>query len=508
MTRHREELGPIVDRIEPRRQGAYRHYGAHPYFTRRPWNVVQAYIKHFSRPGDTVLDPFGGSGVTAVEALFLQRKAIHVDVNPLANFITRQIAVSPVSLWQLSEAFARVKENCRPSVLQWRKEPDAFFEKRDPPFWTPSDAKLPRNADVPLVKDLFTRRQLFALALILEQVNRVPDPVHRDLLRFCFSATLAKANRTFISAHNRAASRGGPTILSVYRYNVPKNPVELDPWTQFEERFENLLRCKKETNKGIGEFYSESHCRILHASATNLRRVIEDASVNYIFTDPPYGAHIAYLDLSVMWNAWLGLPVTAANREEEVIEGGDLDHSRDHYLTLLRESILEMARVLKPEGWLSMVFEHRDGALYSQILSAAEEAGLHYVNTVSQSASVVWSMHKKKNPKRVLSGELIINFCKARRFAATRRNDSARSVASVLAEVASHETAKRGGARTEDVFNHVMVKLLDGNLLGAAPLSLDDLLHFLVAEGYVFDKVTGRWKRACPAEKTLTATLF
>lgn len=59
----------------------------HPYFTKQVWNVVQEYIKTFSCPGDLVLDPYGGSGVTLVEALVLGRKAIHVDINPLANFI-------------------------------------------------------------------------------------------------------------------------------------------------------------------------------------------------------------------------------------------------------------------------------------------------------------------------------------------------------------------------------------------------------------------------------------
>jgi len=93
---------PITQRIPPKRQDAARHYGSHPYFTRRPWNVVHAYIDHFSPPGGTFLDPFGGSGVTAIEALILRRKAIHVDINPLANFITKQIAVSPVNLGELT----------------------------------------------------------------------------------------------------------------------------------------------------------------------------------------------------------------------------------------------------------------------------------------------------------------------------------------------------------------------------------------------------------------------
>src|SRR2546426_12554320 len=86
------DLQPITRRIPAERQGAKRHYGIHPYFTRRPANVVRAYIKHFTQPGNSVLDPFGGSGVTAIEAMLANRLGIHNDINPLANFIASQIA--------------------------------------------------------------------------------------------------------------------------------------------------------------------------------------------------------------------------------------------------------------------------------------------------------------------------------------------------------------------------------------------------------------------------------
>src|SRR3989440_12084128 len=89
---------PLVHAFKPSKQAAKRHYGSHPYFTKRAWNVVQEYIAHFSSPGDTVLDPFGGSGVTAVESLVLRRKAVYVDISALATFLARQTNIAPVNL--------------------------------------------------------------------------------------------------------------------------------------------------------------------------------------------------------------------------------------------------------------------------------------------------------------------------------------------------------------------------------------------------------------------------
>src|SRR5713101_612128 len=109
----RQKIEPISASIPAARQVDARHYGVHPYFTRRPANVVRAYVERFSRERDTVLDPFGGTGVTAIEAFLLGRIAIHNDLNPFANFIARNIADTTLkTTMPLSEAFERVRDAC------------------------------------------------------------------------------------------------------------------------------------------------------------------------------------------------------------------------------------------------------------------------------------------------------------------------------------------------------------------------------------------------------------
>ncbi|MFM9157228.1 MAG: DNA methyltransferase, partial [Dolichospermum sp.] len=72
---------PLLEEILVKKRAARRHFGVHGYFTKQAWNVVAEYIKNFSQPGDLILDPFGGSGVTAIEALMNNRKAISIDIN-------------------------------------------------------------------------------------------------------------------------------------------------------------------------------------------------------------------------------------------------------------------------------------------------------------------------------------------------------------------------------------------------------------------------------------------
>ena len=74
------------------------HRFIHPFYTKQPSDVVGEYIRHFCPEGGLVVDPFCGSGVTAIEALTNRRRAVAIDLDPLAVFITRQSCLAPVDL--------------------------------------------------------------------------------------------------------------------------------------------------------------------------------------------------------------------------------------------------------------------------------------------------------------------------------------------------------------------------------------------------------------------------
>lgn len=69
-------------------------YKIHRYFARRPWNAFDAMIEALTKPGEIVLDPFAGGGTTIYESAKLGRAAIGCDINPLSNFIVRNMLVA------------------------------------------------------------------------------------------------------------------------------------------------------------------------------------------------------------------------------------------------------------------------------------------------------------------------------------------------------------------------------------------------------------------------------
>jgi adenine-specific DNA methylase len=521
----RNRIKPILEAVPAARQGDARHYGVHPYFTRRPANVVRAYIERYSREGDVVLDPFGGTGVTAIEAFLLGRHAVHNDLNPFANFIARKIAemtLSPTP--SLREAFRRVEEACSGPLRDIEKDEDAAkrWLKRLP---LPENISLPRNSDARFFHDMFSPRQLAGLALIKQAIENETQGVVRDHLLLAWSASVAKLNKTFLSAKGRAASRGGSSIFSIYRYKLASKCVELPIWETFRGRFSNVLAAKEEVLQ-ICEYYrqrsrnpisldSGRDFRVLAHDAATLDEVIEPGTVDYIFTDPPYGGSINYLDLSVLWNHWLGFPVDEEAHELETIVGGERSHTEEHYKRSLGRSVETCLRLLRPDSWFSIVFQHWDVSYFSTILETATECGAELKAAITQTGDVIWSMHKKKNSMSVLAGEMILTFYKPMRV--QRAHKPGRCAVSEDPGVALSvvlDACLSGSSHsftTEALFNRLVMELWRRRALGCLSLDRREFASRLQERGWSYNPHTHLWSDASrsdslPRELTLFDT--
>jgi DNA modification methylase len=90
--------------------GAARH-DIHPYPAKFIPQIPRTIVDMLTQRGDTVLDPFGGSGTTAVEAARSGRPAISIDANPLSELIGRAKLATPGfrSLQELDNLQLRIR---------------------------------------------------------------------------------------------------------------------------------------------------------------------------------------------------------------------------------------------------------------------------------------------------------------------------------------------------------------------------------------------------------------
>jgi len=95
-------------------------YNMHSYWSKKPHDAIQQYIRHYTKPGDIVLDPFCGSGGTALAALMDGRAAISIDLSPAATFITKNYC-TPVDVDELQRAFDEIRAKVKPE-MDWLYE--------------------------------------------------------------------------------------------------------------------------------------------------------------------------------------------------------------------------------------------------------------------------------------------------------------------------------------------------------------------------------------------------
>ncbi len=106
-------------------------------------------------------------------------------------------------------------------------------------------------------------------------------------------------------------------------------------------------------------------------SSTDLRKIPSD-SVDYIFTDPPFGNNLNYAQLNSLWEAWLGC-FTNTQREAIVDTGTGRDLA--FYEKALKDCIREFNRILKPGRWMTVVFHNSKNAVWNAIQTAIWESG-------------------------------------------------------------------------------------------------------------------------------------
>lgn len=464
----RKPLGEIKN---IRKQSAKRHFGVHGYFTKQAYEILQKYIENFTKPGDMVLDSFGGTGVTFIESLLLGRKAIHIDLNPLSVFWVKTL-VEPTNLGELVDEFKRLEKQFEKHKPRTGEELDATLKRYD----FPKGIRLPKSSDVEVIEDLFTKQQLGELALLKHLIKQVRDKNIQNQFVLCFSSSLNKFNKTF--HYTKSDGGGDSAVFRYYRYRIAPNPGVLDLMGIFGTKLKRLIAAKKDISLLINKT-TITNGEIYKGTATNLDK-IENESVDYIYTDPPYGKKIQYLDLSVMWNAWLDLEVTEEDYQLEAIEGGEAKKSKEDYSGLIADSIREMFRVLKFDRWMSFVFQHQDPAYWHLIVETAQKAGFEFVNTVKQNNGQS-SFKKRQNPFTVLSGQLIINFRKVRNPRSIMKAEIGGDITDLITQTIEGIIAKNDGATIEEVNNELITRGLVLGFLDVLSKKYADISPFLAA---------------------------
>jgi DNA modification methylase len=141
--------------------------------------------------------------------------------------------------------------------------------------------------------------------------------------------------------------------------------------------FYGLQRKLKTIVKAFGVVYNHrSNVRIVNASCLNVD--LPSGSVDYIFTDPPFGGNIPYSEVNFINEAWLGRVTTAS---EEITISQSQGKTSGDYGNLIARAFNELHRILKPNGRITAVFHSSSATIWNTFRKAYESAGFGIVHT-------------------------------------------------------------------------------------------------------------------------------
>lgn len=442
-------------------------YMAHAYLTKVPVTAAMPFIEAVTAPGDVILDPFAGSGMTGVAALAAGRQARLFDVSVLgchigqnyvnlvdadtlrchgAAAISRARAVVG-DIYHVRcvrcEALAETAKTVWSAVVQCgacETEVNYYEALRDA-NWLKAhmhcgscgasiSSRCTRVGEVPVIDSIactcsprqseqpwseplvtpcadglswpdipieptrqmyqasalgrhgltstaafFSRRNLCALAALRDAVEATEIPEIRDKLRFAFTAILTRASKRY------QWSRQRPLNAANANYYIAPVFYEWNVFDLFSRKVEALARSDewiraRRSERGLTEDCLAGQVKYEIASATSLP--LDDESVDYVFTDPPFGSNIFYSDMNLFQEAWLPSGHSTEAGLEAVVDRTDTGSYRspDRYERILTEALRECRRVLKPRGYITLLFGNSSGAMWRLLQRAIAEAGL------------------------------------------------------------------------------------------------------------------------------------
>lgn len=443
-------------------------YEMHKYWGKKPSYHLKELIEKYSKVGDTVLDPFSGYGVFCCEAYLLNRNVVSNDLNPIANFINAQLLTVDIDLNKLLKEWEIIRDKFEPYVNYWYKlkvgteevqlisilrnykdlpikakfkSSDknksfeiALTEEQSQEFykfendqiiedWFPQN-ELIENSRISAKKEmtvdcLFTKRTLACHARLLHLIETISTGNEKNLFKLAFTANLANCSKLVPPIKTRGEMSQGAWMTGFY---IGETYIENNVLQYFDNRLTKIIKGKKDYLKYFENRLFSCNSRsysITQDDAKNLK--LPNESIDYIFTDPPYGDAVPYFEQSIIWNSWLSFSPDYKN--EIVISDSKIrEKNINSYELEIDKAFSEICRVLKTDSYLSLTYHSLSGLEWKAITNACINNGFEMV-------AYDWLVQKAFTPRQInksisIKGDVLVTLKKTNNRTSVKMSDS------------------------------------------------------------------------------------
>lgn len=216
----------------------------------------------------------------------------------------------------------------------------------------------------------YTHRNFLALSVLYDAARQIPKKFRRY-----FEFIVSSYNGTHSTLMTRFVFKSGknkPVITSAQPgvLYIPSCPVEKNVFRGVKRKFRQFKKAMKTIRKW------KPDVDVYTRPAQDSR--LDSNSVDYIFTDPPFGNDIQYSEINFISEAWLG---AFTNNSQETIISDFQNKTLSTYEELLKQAFRESYRVLKENHYMTVIFHSRKKEIWNSLRRAITHAGFEIVKS-------------------------------------------------------------------------------------------------------------------------------
>lgn len=207
----------------------------------------------------------------------------------------------------------------------------------------------PERLGILHVHQMFTRRNAITLGIAFSKAKKLHQ-------KFAITAALPRLAKMNKFTMDRKMGIFSGTL------NIPSLHLESFPLNTLRRKIKDICEAA----------YDASNSTVVQCGSTADLRTIPSNSIDYIFTDPPFGDNLNYSELNYIWESWLKV---ITRTETEAIISPKQGKRIVEYQALIEQCLTEYHRILKPNRWITVEFHNSRNSVWNAIREAIQKAG-------------------------------------------------------------------------------------------------------------------------------------
>lgn len=520
-------------------------YKSNIYWSQKAFNVTDILISSLSEKGDTVFDPFMGSGVTVIEAVSdaMARNSIGVDINDVPVFIVETILknknVAEISK-SLKSFLLEANDKCssfystefegrtasvsltRFNIIDGKYYPfyvqgkNYLGKKKTKKFtktsFSESDIdKINKHYELENIKDyvlledsklaakrgehishIFTGRNIKVLDILLG-IAKEPEYAHiYETIRYILLSMIHLCKITDTHSNSQwplwipSKDCVEKNVLDILSRRIALTEKA------FKYAYKNYKKCTE--RESPDSFLGDCNYTLFKKPIQYIdEKDIPNESVDLIITDPPYLGQVAYSEYMQLYEPFLGFEM---NYKDEIVVSSAPSRSEKNtknYFLLMDKAFEICSNKLKNGKVMCLYFHDSKLEVWSKLITLLARHGFRFITLlhIDKTPTVKNNISKKKS----LNGDAILFFEKDKFVSSEKKSTESIDLITrnVIAEARHMLSISKSGLTTPELYDNGLMEYIIHNGW------LDDLANHYkslveIFEGvFLWDETKGKW---------------